>query len=50
MVKRDEKWCRTQVTPAEALAFWKNWSETQWGMPDFSIMRQCIEARRAAAA
>lgn len=47
-VDKDEVWCRKNVTAAEHRAFWENWCQTQWGMPDFAIMRRRIEARRAA--
>jgi hypothetical protein len=44
----DEVWCRNNATTEEKMAFWNHWCVTQWGMPTFGIMRQCIIATRAA--
>lgn len=46
----DEIWVRQNATPDESATFWKGWCDSQWGMPTFNIMRQCVMAQRAAIA
>lgn len=44
----NQRWCQNHATPEEFLAAFKSYTDTQWGLPTFSIIRFLIEARRSA--
>lgn len=46
----NQAWCKKNVTTAEHDEFWKNWCQTQWGMPTFTDKRRFVEALRARRA